>query len=170
MFVEENIVGELCVGFLLADSLDEFGKHFAGGLLGRFLGGHAHGAAGLKVHEGGGDLAPVAKFQGALAEAAVGDQRDGIGDATVDLHVSNQAFALGDGVVDAEFAEAEHGQAHAQDLAGAEVSVGGGGQFEVFSEGFHRSKCGSSFFRGRPRVRPARFDEGENGHEQRQSQ
>ena len=107
-------------------------KHFAGGFLAGFLGGDADGAAGLQVDEGRGDFAPVAKFQGALAEAAVRDQRDGIGDAAVDLDVGDDAFAFGDGVVNAEFAQSEHGQAHAQDLAGAQVTVGDGRKVEVF--------------------------------------
>ena len=71
--VEENFVGELRVGFLLAFFSREIGKQFAGGLLGGFLGGDADGAAGLQIAESGGDFAPVAEFQGALAEAAVGD-------------------------------------------------------------------------------------------------
>jgi len=106
-------------------------------LLGGFPGGDADGAAGLEIDESGSDFAPVAEFQGALAETAVGDQRDSIGDAAVDFNVRNDAFAFGDGIFDAEFAQAEHGEAHAEDLAGAEVAVGDGGEIEVFGEGLH---------------------------------
>ena len=57
-----------------------------------------------KIHEGGGNFAPVAKFQGALAEPAIGDQRDGVGDAAVDFDIGDDAFAFGDGIFDAQFA------------------------------------------------------------------
>ena len=133
LFIEENFVGELCVGFLLAGVLAEFRKHFAGSLLGRFFRGDAHGTAGLQVDESGGDFAPIAEFQRALAKSAVGDKRDGVSDAAVDLYVRDNALALGDGIVDAEFAQPEHRQAHAENLSGAEVAVGHRGQLEIFS-------------------------------------
>src|SRR5882762_11291028 len=145
LFAEKDFVGELRIGFLLAGVLAKFGKHFAGGLLGRFFGGNAHGPAGLQVHKGGGDFAPVSEFQRALAKSAVGDKRDGVSDAAVDLYVRDNALALGDGIVDAEFAQPEHRQAYAEDLSGAEVTVGHGGQLEIFSKRFHRSKFSSSF-------------------------
>jgi len=87
LLVEENFLREPRVGFLLAGILAEFGEQFAGGLLGGFPGGDADGSAGLEIEESGGDFAPVAEFQGALAEAAVGDERDGVGDAAVDFNV-----------------------------------------------------------------------------------
>ncbi len=106
-------------------------------LLGGFFGGDAHGAARLEVDESGGDFAPVAEFQGALAEAAVGDERDGIGDAAINFNVRNDALALGDGIVDAKFAHAKHGQAHAEDLAGAQMPVSDGRKLQIFGQGFH---------------------------------
>src|SRR5712692_11007777 len=94
----------------------------------------ADGAAGLQVDEGGGDFAPVAEFQCALAEAAVGDERDGVSHAAIDFDIRNEALALGDGIVNAKFAQAEHGQAHAEDLPGAQMAVSHGGQVNVFSK------------------------------------
>src|SRR5260370_40914648 len=67
--VEAHFVGELRVGFLLAGVLAKFGKHFAGGLLGGFFGGDAHGASGLEVDERGGAFAAVAEVRGSVAEA-----------------------------------------------------------------------------------------------------
>src|SRR5258708_39842851 len=43
LLVEEDVVGELRVGFLLAGVLAEFGEHFAGSLLRRFFGVDADG-------------------------------------------------------------------------------------------------------------------------------
>src|SRR5260370_14715489 len=74
LFVEKDFVGELRVGFLLAGVLAEVGEHFAGGLLGGFFGGDAHGTARLEVDESGGDFAPIPGIQGALAGGASSDQ------------------------------------------------------------------------------------------------
>src|SRR6266404_2301643 len=168
LFVEEDFVGELRVRFLLAGVFAEFGEHFAGGLLGAFPGGDADGPAGREIDESGGDFAPVAKFQSALAETAVGDERDGVGDAPVDFNVRNDALALGDRIVDAEFAQAEHREAHAEDLAGAKVAVGDRGELEIFSESLHGSKSSSSFLRGGPGMRLAGFYERQDSYDQRQ--
>src|SRR5258708_24078022 len=67
LFVEQNFVGKLRISFLLAGLSFEFGKHFAGGLLGSFLDSDAHGAAGLQINEGRRNLSPVAKLQRAFA-------------------------------------------------------------------------------------------------------
>jgi hypothetical protein len=49
-------------------------------------------------------FSPVAELQRALAQAAAGDHRDGIGRATIDLHKSDQALAVfAARVVDAKF-------------------------------------------------------------------
>ena len=135
--VEEDFFGELCVGFLLAGVFGHFWEHFAGGLFAGFFGGDADGSAGLQIDEGGGDFTPVAELQGALTQAAVGDQRDRVGDAAIDFYIGDDAFAFDDGVVDAEFPKTEHGQPHAEDLAGAEVAVGNGRQVEIFAERLH---------------------------------
>ena len=64
--------------------------------------------------------------------------RDGVGGAAVDLDEGDEALAVFSvRIVDAEFLQAEHGEAHAQDLAGTEVSVGLFGVAKIFVEGFH---------------------------------
>jgi hypothetical protein len=136
-FVEEDFVGELGVGFLLAGLFVHFREHFAGGLLGGFFGGDADGAARFQIDEGGGDFAPVAKFQGALAKAAIGYHCDGVGYAAIDFDVGDQALAIGDGIIDTEFAQAQHGQADAEDLASTEVAVRYRGQVEILIKRLH---------------------------------
>ena len=106
-------------------------------MLGGFFGGDANGAARLQIHKGGGNFAPVAELQRAFAEPAVGHDRDRIGNAAIDLNVGNEAFALGDGIVDAEFAQAEHRQAHAEHLAGTKMTMRPGREFQIFAERFH---------------------------------
>ena len=99
--------------------------HLARQRLGTFAGGEANGAAGFQIDERRGDLAPVAKLEGALAEAASGDDADGVGHAAVDFDIGDEALAVfAVRVVEAEQFEAEHGHADAEDLSGADVSVG----------------------------------------------
>ena len=94
---------------------------------------------GSQIDEGGGHLAPVAKLDGAFAEAAAGDDGDGVGGAAVDLDEGDETLAVWTafGVVDAEALAAEHGQADAEDLAGAEMAVGNFGFAEESVEGLH---------------------------------
>jgi len=122
---------------LLALFLFERGKHFDGTLLGIFAGDDADGARGSHIDESGGHFSPVQKFESSLAEAAIGDESDGVRHAAIDFDVSDDALLFADGVFDAELAETEHGEAHAEDLSGADVAVGDGGVFEVLVEGFH---------------------------------
>ena len=94
-----------------------------------------------QVDEGGRHLAPVAELQGALAEAAAGDDGDGVGGAAVDLDEGDEALAVaarGRGVVDAEALAAQHSHADAEHLAGAEMAVGDLGFAEEVVEGLHR--------------------------------
>ena len=98
----------------------------------------ANRASGFQIDERGRDFAPVAKFQRALAEPAICDQRDSVSHAAVDFDVSHDAFALGDRIGDAEFAQAEHRQAHAEHLPGAQMAVRDCGQFQIFVERLHR--------------------------------
>ena len=138
---EERVVGELAVGFHLLRVFVEVRVEVAGAGLGGFEGYDAEGfvVVGLadffvEVDEGGGHLAEVAVLEGSLAEAAAGDNRDGVGSTAVDLDVGDQALAVGvegavgemadAGVVDAETGEGEHGHADAEDLSGAEMAVG----------------------------------------------
>ncbi len=149
------------------------GVEIAGALLGGFEGGDADGFVDggvalrwerrSQVDEGGGHLAPVAELDGALAEAAAGDDGDGVGGAAVDLDEGDEALAVfrideAFGVVDAEALAAEHGQADAEDLAGAEVAVSDFGFAEESVEGLHKlmillAGCGVFFWHLRDVVR-----------------
>ena len=85
------------------------------------------GDPGGEINESGGHFSPVAEFEGALAEAASGDYRDGVGGAAVDFDESYEALAVffvAARVFYAELGQAEHGHADAEDLAGAKVAVG----------------------------------------------
>ena len=99
------VVGHFAIGqHLLLVFVFDFGMHLASQRFGRFFGGDADGFAGADVDEGGGHLSPVAKFQGALAEAASGDDGDGVGGAAVDFDEGDQALAVFTArVFDAEF-------------------------------------------------------------------
>jgi hypothetical protein len=140
---EEDVVGHLAVGkHLLGVLVLDAGKEFAGTVFGGLSGGDADGASAFnwgrqaevragraaEVDEAGGHFAPVAEFEGALAEAASGDDGDGVGGAAINLDEGNEALAVGrlraTRVVDAEQAAAEHSHANSEHLAGAEVSVG----------------------------------------------
>ena len=111
----------------------------AGALLGGFQCGDADGSVPVaEVDEGCGHLAPVAELQRSFAEAAAGDDGDGVGGAAVDLDEGDEALAVGAfGVVDAEALAAQHGHADAKDLAGAEVAVGDFCFAEECVEGLH---------------------------------
>ena len=137
LLVEQDFIGKLRVGFLLACFFVNLGEHFAGGLLGGFFRGDANGAARLQIHKRSGDFAPVAEFQRALAQPTMGHNRHGIGDAAVDLNVGDQPLAFGDGIVDSEFPQAEHRQAHAENLPGAGVAMRLCGKFEILGKTFH---------------------------------
>src|SRR5712692_1957405 len=136
---EQVVVRDFAVSeHLLLVFIPELGVHLACESLGRLFRRDANRLSGADVHEGGGDLAPVAELQGALAEAATGDDGDGVGGAAVNLHKSDQTLAVFTArIVDAQPGQAEHGQAHTQDLSGAEMAVGLFGVAEIFVEGFH---------------------------------
>ena len=129
--------GIRAVGLLLAFFFFECGKHFVGALFGIFAGDNADGAAAFEIDECRGNFSPVEKFESALAKAAIGDESDGVRHAAIDFDVGDDAFAFADGIFDAEFAKAEHGESDAEDLSGTDVAVGDGGVFEVLVEGFH---------------------------------
>ena len=122
---------------LLAFFFFESWEHFVGAFFGIFASDDADGASAFKIDERGRHFSPVEKFKSALAETAIGDESDGVCHAPIDFDVRDDALAFADGIFDAEFAEAEHGEANAEDLAGADVAVGDGGVFEVLVEGFH---------------------------------
>src|ERR1700689_3605239 len=113
--------------------------HLARERLGRLFGRDAHCLTAVDVHERGRDFAPVAELQRALAETTAGDHGDRVGGATVDLHKGDQTLAvLAAGILNAELRQAKHGQAHAQNLTGAEVSVRLLSVTQIFVERFHR--------------------------------
>ena len=71
----------------------EVGVEFAGAGFGGFEGYDAKAfvvvgvvEAGVEVDEGGGHLAEVAELEGALADAAAGDDSDGVGGAAIDFN------------------------------------------------------------------------------------
>ncbi len=88
----------------------------------------------IEVDEGRGHLAKVAEFEGAFADACRCHNANRVGRTAVDLDEDDEALAVGvqravgecarAWVVDAEAAQCEHGHAHAEDLASAEMTVG----------------------------------------------
>ena len=81
-------------------------------------------------------------FRRPLAQAASGDNGDGIGRAAVDFHKGDEAFAVfAMGIVNAEFLQSQHREAHAQHLPGAKMSMGLFGVAKIFVEGFHETSC-----------------------------
>jgi len=149
---EEIFVGEVAVGFHLLRVFFEVGVEFAGTVFGGFEGYDAEafvvvGVAEflVEVDEGGGHLAEVAELEGSLADAAGGDDADGIGCTAVDFYEGDEALAVGvegavgemagAGVVNVEAREGEHGHADAEDLSGAEVAVSDFGVVEEGVEG-----------------------------------
>jgi len=149
---EEFDVGEITVGLHLLRVLFQVGVEFTGAGLGGFEGYYAEGfvVVGVgkffvEVDEGGGHLAEVTMLEGSLAETAAGDDRYCIRCTTVDFDEGDEALPVGiggsvgelawAGVVDAQTLESEHGHADAEDLAGAEMTVGDFGFVEERVEG-----------------------------------
>ncbi len=149
LFAEEIFVGEFAVGeHLLLVFVFDVRVEVAGALLGGLEGGDSEGFVdgcvalwrerGREVDEGCGHLAPVAEFDGALAEAAAGDDGDGVGGAAVDLDKRDETLAVDAlGVVDAKAFAAKHSQADAEDLASAQMAVGDFGFAEECVERLH---------------------------------
>jgi hypothetical protein len=143
---EEVFVGEVAVGLHLLGVFVEVGVEFARAVFGGFEGYDAEAfvvvcfEVGVEVDEGGGHLAEVAELEGSLTDTAAGDYADGVGCTTIDFYEGDEALAVGvegavgegagAGVVDVEEIEGEHGHADAEDLAGAEMAVGGFGVLE----------------------------------------
>jgi len=154
LFAEEVFIREFAVGeHLLLVFVFDVGVEVAGALLGGFEGGDADGFVdgGVvlggerrgEVDEGGGHFAPVAEFDGALAEAAAGDDGDSVGGAAIDFDEGDEALAVFRvdetlGVVDAEALATQHRESDAEDLTGAEVAVGDFGLMEESVEGLHK--------------------------------
>ena len=93
---------------------------------------------GFEIDKGCCHLAPVAKFECALAQPATGDDADGIGGAAVDFDEGDQSLAVPPArVLDAQAGTSQHCQANAQDLTRAEMSMGDFGFFEKIFESWH---------------------------------
>ena len=73
------------------------------------------------IDEGTSALSIIHMFQRALAKPTASDGSDGIGHTAVDLHIDDQALALGRLVYPEESA-AQHRHPHAQYLAWAEAT------------------------------------------------
>ena len=131
-----------------------------------------------EINERGGHFAPVAEFQRALTQPAIGDQRHGIRHAAVDLHVCNDALALGDRIFDPQLLQPQHRQPHSQHLPRAQMSMRNRRKFQIFSECFHDERkevvyavaakeASLSLLWRRPRMRLACFMKREDRHQQR---
>lgn len=138
---EEILVGHLAIRVhLLLVLILDLGIHLSRLGLGRFAGGDADGSAALEIDEGCCHLAPVAELEGALAEAASGDDSNSIGRAAVDFYIGNEALAIfAARLVDAQALAAQHCHAHAEDLSGAEMAMRYLGQRQECIEGVHIS-------------------------------
>ena len=138
--VEEVGIGEFAIGFHLLGVALEVGVESSGEVFGGFESDDAEGLVivaverGIEVDEGGGHLAEVAELEGALADAAAGNDADCVGGAAVDFDEGDEALAVGvegavgqvagAGVLDTEGGEREHGHADTENLAGAKMAVG----------------------------------------------
>jgi len=151
LLAEELGVRKLAIGkHLLLVLVFDIRVEFAGSLLGRFKRGDADTFVcwrvasriqrRTQVYEGGGHLSPVPKLEGAFAKTAAGDDGDGVGGAAVDLHKGDESLAIGTArLVDAKSLAANHGEANAEDLSGAEMAVGEFGLAEEIVKGLHET-------------------------------
>ena len=87
---------------LLAFFFFERGEHFVGALFGIFAGDDTDGASGFEVDERGRHFSPIEKFESALAQAAIGDESDGVRHAAIDFDVGDDALPFADGIFDAD--------------------------------------------------------------------
>ena len=96
-------------------------------------------AAFAQIAESRSYFPEIAKFQGSLSQAAAGHHRDSIGHAAIDLDEGHQALSVGArGVIQGEHAQTIKGHPQAQNLPGAQVSVGLLRQLFVLFQGFQR--------------------------------
>lgn len=116
----------------------DFGMKLAGFLFRRFFGGDANGFAGFEINKGCGHFSPVAEFQSTFAEAASGNDADGIGGAAVYLDVCDKPLTmLALGIVETELIQSVKSHANAENLSGAEMAVSDLGLFEKGVETLH---------------------------------
>jgi len=132
-------VRDFAVGqHLLLIFVSDLRMHLASQCLRRFLRGDADRLAAVDVYKCRGDFSPIAEFQGALAQAAAGDDGDGVGGAAVDFDEGDEALPVFSArIVDSEFLQAEHRETDAQHLSGTKVAVSLFGVAEIFVERKH---------------------------------
>ena len=93
--VNKSVVRYFAVGeHLLLVLVLDLGMHLARQRLRAFSGGDANRSSGAKIDERRRDLAPVAELQRALAQAASGDNADGVSRAAVDLDEGDEPLAI----------------------------------------------------------------------------
>src|SRR5512133_1160412 len=95
-----------------------------GECFGRLQCSDANRFAGLNINEGCSHLAPVAKLQGALAQAAIRYKRDGVGGTAIDFYEGYGALAVGTlRVGDSQQLQPVHSKPDAEYLASAQMSM-----------------------------------------------
>jgi len=143
---EQVVIRHFAVGeHLLLILVFDFGMELAGERFRGLFRCDADSFARVHIDERGGHLAPVAELQSTLAEAASGDDGDGVGGAAVDFDEGDEALAIfAMRIADVEFLQAEHRKAHAENLTSTDVAVCLFGVAEIFVEGFQEQASGFS--------------------------
>src|SRR5262245_21187183 len=138
--VEQLFFRHFAIGsHLLLVLVLDFRIHLPGALFRAFFGCHANRAVCLQMAESRGDLSEVTEFERTLAEAAAGDDRDGVSGEAVDLDERHQTLAIfACRVIEFQQFHAINRQSQSEDLAGAHMAVGSFGQRYVFVERFQR--------------------------------
>jgi len=111
--------------------LAEFGEHFEARIAGRITWRRRGRRAGLEIDESGGDFVPSRGNSGRVAETAVGESATASVTTAVHFNVRNEAFEFGDGIFDAEFAQASM-EGAPEDWPAQRWPWATGGQIEVF--------------------------------------
>src|SRR5207253_11363468 len=114
----------------------------------RLLGSHANRLACTDVHECSRHLAPIAKLQGTLPQAAASDDGNSVSGATVDFDEGDEALAVFTArIINAQFLQPEHCHAHTENLPRAKVAMGLLGVMKIFIEGFHGASACRTYSR-----------------------
>ena len=127
-------IGEHLLLILVLDFRMKSARRFPG----RLASADAHRPATFDIDKCCGHLAPVAKLQRALAQAAAGDDGDSIGGTAVNLHKCDKPLTIfSAGIVETEAVASQHRHAHTQHLAGAKMAVGNFGFLQQFVHILH---------------------------------
>src|ERR1041385_2903354 len=142
--LKELVVRHLSIGqHLLLVFVFNFRVHAFGKGFGRFAGGHTNSFAGFHVNKGSCDLAPIAKLESTLAQAAASHDHYGVRGASVDLNKSNYALAvLALWVFQSKLPQTKHRHANAEYLSSAKMAMSDGSVIEIFLKRLHC--CGPS--------------------------